>query len=202
MRLLKTLATAAAILAMSFPAPASAQSTADLSVSLVGAPDPVVRGKTITWTITVKNLGPGEATGVMLAAAYGSDGAPVSATTTQGACTLTGESVDFSLGKIGRGGEATATVTMQAFGGDGGFLGVEASSTTDDPSLRNNSAVGRIEIIPGPPTNELGGSFCPPSGGVATGGGGTSAGSQAALATFGLLAMAGLVAAAVLRVRR
>ncbi|MGH2791001.1 MAG: DUF11 domain-containing protein [Actinomycetota bacterium] len=199
MRLLKTLVTAAAILATSFPAPASAQSTADLSVSLVGVPDPVVRGKTITWTITVRNLGPGQATGVLLVAAYGSDGSPVSATTTQGACTLTGDSVDFSLGSISSGGEATATVAMQAFGGDGGFLFVEASSTTSDPSRGNNRASGSIGITPGPPSDQLGGTFCPPSGGVATGGGGTIADAQAALDPFGLLALAGLVAAAVLR---
>ena len=203
MRLLKTLATTATLLATCFPVAASAQSqsAADLSVSMVGSPDPVVRGGTITWTITVRNLGPGQATGVTLAAFYGSDGVPVSATTTQGACTVSGESVDFSLGSIGPGGEATATAVMQAFGGDGGFLGVTASSTTNDPSEGNNSASRRVEILPGPPASELGGTFCPPIGGVATGGGGTADGSQSAL-PFGLLAMAGLVAMAVLRVRQ
>ena len=202
MRLMKTLATATAILATSLPAPASAQTTAaDLSVSIVGSPDPVVRGRTITWTITVRNLGPGEAAGVMLEAPYGSDGGPLSATTTQGSCALADGSVDFSLGSISPGGEATATVLMLAFGGDSGALGATASSTTNDPRMSNNDATGRVEIIPGSPSGRVAGTFCPPIGGVATGGGGTAAGSQAAL-PFGLLAMAVLVAVAVLRVRQ
>jgi len=204
MRLLKTLATTATLLATSFPVAASAQSqsAADLSVSIVGSPDPVVRSRTITWTITVRNLGPGQATGVMLAASYGSDGAPYSATTTQGSCALTQDAVDFSLGSISPGGEATATVGIQAFGGDGGALHARVSSTTNDPSMGNNEALGRVEITNGPPSGELGGTFCPPSGGVATGGGGTADGSQAGLATFRFLAMAVLGAVAVLRVLR
>ena len=201
MRLLKILATTATLLATSFPVAASAQSqsAADLSVSIVGSPDPVVRGRTITWTIIVRNLGPGEATGVRLAAEYGSDGSPFSATTTQGSCALGGGFVDFSMGSISPGGQATATVSIQAFGGDGGFLGPTVSSTTNDPNKGNNSATGRVEIIPGPPSSELGGTFCPPSGGVATGGGGTADESQPGLPAFGLLAVAVLVAAAVLR---
>jgi len=202
MRLLKTLAMAAAFLVTSFPAPASAQSTADLSVSIVGHPDPVVRGRPITWTITVRNLGPEQATGVLLQAFYGSDGSPFSATTTQGTCAFGGGSVDFSMGSIAPGGEATATVDIQAFGGDGGFLGVEVSSAANDPNRGNNTATGRVEIIPGSPSDELSGILCPPSGGVATGGGGTAADSPTPLASFGLLATAGLMAAVILLVLR
>ena len=203
MRLLKTLAMAAAFLVTSFPAPASAQSTADLSVSIVGHPDPVVRGRPITWTITVRNLGPEQATGVLLQAFYGSDGVPFSATTTQGTCAPGGGSVDFSMGSIAPGGEATATVHIQAFGGDGGSLGVEVSSSANDPNRGNNTARGSVEITPGSSSvDQLSGILCPPSGGVATGGGGTAARSQAPLASFGLLAMAGLMAAVVLLVRR
>lgn len=202
MRVLKALAAAAALLAMSLPGVASAQTTVDLSVSIVGRPDPVVSGRAVTWTITVRNLGPGQATGVLLEAVYGSDAFPVSATTTQGTCAPAAGSIDFSLGTISPGGEATATLVMQAFFGDGGFLEVTASSTTNDPNLRDNNASGRVGVISGSnQPNELGGTFCPPSGGVATGGGGTAAGSQPWFPTFALLAAA-LLAAAVMRVRR
>jgi uncharacterized repeat protein (TIGR01451 family) len=203
MRLLKTLALAAAIIATSISGAASAQSTADLSVSVVGSPDPVARNDPVTWTISVRNLGPGQATGVRLQASYGSDSSPVSATTTQGTCShTTGGIVDFSMGTISPGGVVTATAVMQSFGGDGDALRVTASSTTNDPNMKNNSAVGRVDIFGESPFRELSGTFCPPSGGVATGGGGTAADSQAWLATFGLLTLAGLAVAAVKRVRR
>jgi len=203
MRLLKTLTMVATILATSFPVPASAQSAADLSLSIAGHPDPVVNSQTVTWTITVRNLGPDQATGVLLEASYGSDAFPVSATSTQGTCAPSGGEgiVDFTLGKINPGGEVTATLVMQAFVGDGGLISLRASSNSSDPNLSNNSAEGRVEVLPGPRTDELGGTFCPPSGGVATGGGGTAAGATGGLAAFALLAMAGLLAAAILRVR-
>ena len=47
-------------------APAAAQASADLTVSKVDSPDPVVVGKRLTYTITVTNLGPDTATGVAL----------------------------------------------------------------------------------------------------------------------------------------
>jgi uncharacterized repeat protein (TIGR01451 family) len=203
MRLLKGLAAAAAILATSLPGAASAQSTADLSVSVVGSPNPVGQNEDITWTITVKNFGPEQASGVMLEAEYGSDAAPVSATTTQGTCSDTGGIVNYSLGSIAPGAQVTATFVMQTFRGDGDFLGVSVSSHTEDPNLRNNRASATVRVISGSEVSRGARRFiCPPVGGVATGGGGTAAGSQAWLATFGLLTMAGLVVAAVMRVRR
>ena len=39
---------------------------ADLAVTLTGAPNPVKKGGTLTWTAEVRNLGPGRATGLVL----------------------------------------------------------------------------------------------------------------------------------------
>jgi uncharacterized repeat protein (TIGR01451 family) len=202
MRLVKPLTFAAALLAISVPSAASAQSTADLSVSIVGSPDPVRTNASLTWTITVTNLGPAQASGVQLVFPLGSDGQPFSATTTQGTCAPNSDrgSFDFSLGSIAPGGQVTATVVVQVFGGDSHFQGVSAASTTEDPNQRNNSARGSVSIGGTAPFRELSGVFCPPIGGVATGGGGTADGSQAWLMTV-LLAV-GLLASATLLVRR
>jgi uncharacterized repeat protein (TIGR01451 family) len=208
MRLLKALAMGAAILAMSFSAMASAQPTADLSVSLKGRPDPMVIDETGTWTITVRNLGPGVAADVVLEAAYGSDASRVSATTTQGTCTQTvGGLVDFSLGTIAPGGSVTATLVLQVYGSDGGIWWVKVASSTKDPKRRNNRTTGRVEVISGPesgpPFEEpLRGTLCPPNGGASTGGGGTAAHSQPWLTWVGVGVAAGLAAAAARRVRR
>jgi uncharacterized repeat protein (TIGR01451 family) len=202
MRLVKGLTVVAAFLAISVPGAASAQSTADLSVSVVGSPDPVRMNGAITWTITVTNLGPEQASAVRLEAFYGSDEKPVSATTTQGTCALdeAGGQVNFSLGTIAPGGEVTATFVFQTFRPDGDRTFVEVSSTTEDPTMRNNSAEGSVGGAGRLPRRELSGTFCPPIGGVATGGGGTAAGSQARLTTV-ILAV-GLLAAAATLVRR
>lgn len=200
MRILRAPAITAAILIwISLRGTASAASTADLSVSIIGRPNPVVLGHTVTWTITVKNLGPGVAQGVLLDAFYGSDASVISMTTTQGTCPDTGVGgiVRFSMGSILPGRTVIATVATQDFGGDGSALSVRVRSTSKDPNLKNNLAIGRVRVIPGPFLPGLTpGSFCAPSGGVRTGGGGTAAGSSAWLATLGLLAMAGIMAAA------
>jgi uncharacterized repeat protein (TIGR01451 family) len=203
MRLLKKLALAAVLLATFVPGAASAQATADLSVSIVGSPDPVRRNAALTWTITVRNLGPAQASGVQLETPIGSDSQPVSATTTQGTCARSadGLSLDFSLGSIAPGEEVTATVVYQAFGGDSDFLGVTVSSTTEDPNPRNNSAEGTVSIAGTAPLRDLSGTFCPPIGGVATGGGGTTAHSQVGLTTA-LLLTVGLLASTAILVRR
>jgi uncharacterized repeat protein (TIGR01451 family) len=203
MRLVKAVAMGAAILATSLPTTASAQPTADLSVSLRGRPDPVVLNETITWTITVRNLGPAQATEASLEVFWGSDAIAVSATSTQGSCSPLAGVMTFSLGTIEPGGTVTATVVIQNFGGDGNTLGAGVMWSGRDPNDANNSARGSVRTIPGPPLGEvLRGTFCPPTGGVSTGGGGTAARSQPWLAAIGMVAMAGLVAAAVRRVRR
>ena len=43
----------------------TASPTADISVTKVAAPDPVVAGQKVTWTATVANAGPSNAAGVV-----------------------------------------------------------------------------------------------------------------------------------------
>jgi uncharacterized protein DUF11 len=204
MRILKALVVGAGVLVSAvLPTTALAASTADLSVAVSGDPDPVSPGETITWTITVRNLGPAEAAGVQLVARYGSDAQGISAKTGQGTCTHLGGEVDFSLGTIPSGGSVVATVVTLGFGGDGGRMSVTVSSTTKDPVGGNNSAEGRVEFEPGPPSSGPPvGTFCAPVGGVGTGGGGTARVPLGGVTTVVLLALAGLLAAAARRSRR
>ena len=195
----KALVIAAAVLVVLFPQMAFARSTADLKLGLSGSPDPVPRGGLITWTITVTNLGPGEATGVRLQAHYGSDTSPVSATTTQGTCEPTGGAVTFWLGTIPNGATVTTTAVMKTWGGDGDGLYVTVSSASRDPVTSNNEISREVEIIPGEaPIETPAGLFCPPTGGVATGGGGTVTGFPA----VGLIVVAALLAGGIRLARR
>ena len=200
----KTLVIAAAVLVVLLPQMAFARSTADLKLGLSGSPDPVPMGGIITWTITVANLGPGEATGVRLQAHYGSDTSAISATTTQGTCEHTvGGEIDYSLGTIPAGATVTTTAVMKTWGGDGEGLGARVTSTSRDPVTSNNEISREVEIIPGEaPIETPAGLFCPPTGGVATGGGGTAPGFPVWFPAVGLIVVAALLAGGIRLARR
>lgn len=204
MRIRKALLIAAAVLVSLAPERALAASPADLKLGLTGSPDPVPRGGLITWTITVANLGPGEATGVRLRALYGSDTSPVSATTTQGTCAHTvGGEIGYSLGTIPAGATVTTTAVMKTWGGDGEGLGATVTSTSRDPVTSNNEIFGTVDTIPGEVSMDTPtGLFCPPAGGVATGGGGTASGFPVWFPTVGLMVVAALLVGGIRHARR
>ena len=81
----------------------------DLSVTQSHVPDPVRAGDAITYTITVHNSGPGDATGVKLTYTLASSLILVSATPSSGSCTL-GAPIICDLGNLANGSSATVTV--------------------------------------------------------------------------------------------
>jgi uncharacterized repeat protein (TIGR01451 family) len=110
---------------------------ADLVVTKTDSPDPVAPGSNVVYTVTVTNLGPDDATNVVL-----EDGLPDDATlvppivSSQGACTLpVGGVMTCLLGDIAKNNSATVTITMKT---DENFEGTlsnsaEVSSDVDDP---------------------------------------------------------------------
>jgi uncharacterized repeat protein (TIGR01451 family) len=115
------------------------------SVSTTSGYSPQVEvGDSLTYTVTMTNLGPYQARGIVL-----SDSAPAGVTftgcaSTVGTCVWSGTSASLSLASLANGG--TATLTIQAtlnFGvADGSIVTntASASATTFDPNLSNNSA--------------------------------------------------------------
>jgi uncharacterized repeat protein (TIGR01451 family) len=105
------------------------QEAADLSITNVDSPDPLVGGGAITYTIRVTNLGPSPATGVVV--------------------TDTGElgGGTFNIGDLDANASATVTVT-----GSGSSPGVYANtarvtSNEPDPHPANNVATQSTKII-------------------------------------------------------
>jgi uncharacterized repeat protein (TIGR01451 family) len=86
---------------------------ADLAVSFVG-PASGTEGYTSTYNVTVRNLGPSNATGVVLTDTLGASLKYVSATKSQGTVVQSGGVITFTLGSIAAGQSATATITVQA----------------------------------------------------------------------------------------
>jgi uncharacterized repeat protein (TIGR01451 family) len=120
---------------------------ADLSLTKTDAPDPVLVGQELTYTLTVANAGPHAATGVMLTDSVPSGATFVSAAAGQGTCTGT-PTVACSLGTLGSGGSATMTIKIRpATAGTLTNLATVTSNETD-PNPGNNTATATTTVNP------------------------------------------------------
>ena len=116
--------------------------SADVSVTLADAPDPVALGGNVTYTATVHNNGPAPAANVTLTLAYpAADLKQVSVTPSQGTCAV-GNPIMCTLGTLGfPGTNATVAVSLKAFNHGGAVTTTAAVSATPlDYNTTNNSA--------------------------------------------------------------
>jgi uncharacterized repeat protein (TIGR01451 family) len=113
---------------------------ADLSISKSDSPDPVFAGQELTYTLTVSNAGPADATGVTVTDTLPSGVTFKSATASQGTCTESGGTVTCELGDLASGAPA-ATVTIKVTPQSPGQITNSASveSNEDDPAPGNNT---------------------------------------------------------------
>jgi uncharacterized repeat protein (TIGR01451 family) len=83
----------------------------DLSVTKADSSDPVVAGDTLTYTLTITNNGPSEATGVTLADILPNSVTFGSATPSKGSCSGT-STVICDLGTLANSASATVTIIV------------------------------------------------------------------------------------------
>jgi uncharacterized repeat protein (TIGR01451 family) len=115
---------------------------ADLRLALSDSPDPVFINNTLTWTLSVSNIGPNAALGVTLSNTFPAGVTFVSALPSQGGCSPAAGLVNCSLGSIAAGGSATVTIqatTPSAVTILTNRAGVRASSPVD-PNITDNVA--------------------------------------------------------------
>ena len=87
--------------------------TADLALSLVGLPDPMLLGDYLTYSITISNGGPATATGVVVVDALPPVVSFVSASPAN-SYTFAGGVVTFTnLGNLGSGAQTSVTIVVQ-----------------------------------------------------------------------------------------
>jgi uncharacterized repeat protein (TIGR01451 family) len=120
----------------------------DLAVTKTASPDPVESGTSLTYTITVDNLGGGDATGVIL-----TDDLPAEVTLdtvipSQGTCTAV-DPVTCDLGIILDGGSATVAIEVTVDAAADGMVSNTATVSADqpDPDLLNNT--GATDVLAG-----------------------------------------------------
>jgi uncharacterized repeat protein (TIGR01451 family) len=136
-----------AILAIAYSGGATAAVPADLSITKTDSPDPVAQGNNLTYTITVTNNGPNEATGVSL-----NDNLPsssdidfVSVSTTKGTCQHSGNAVTCDLGTVANGANAIVTIVVKTKK-SGTLSNTATVSSADDTNGANNSATAATTV--------------------------------------------------------
>jgi uncharacterized repeat protein (TIGR01451 family) len=112
----------------------------DIGVQITDAPDPVVLGQNLTYTITVTNTGPSLATAVVLSNTLPTNVTFVAAFPSQGSCSNSSNFVGCDLGAIPNGVpvQVLVTVTPMAIGSITAQARVTRGEADPDPS--NNIA--------------------------------------------------------------
>ncbi len=124
--------------------------TADLAITETVSPQFPLSGSTLTYTLTVTNLGPGTATGVTVVDVPSPLLTPEACSASaNGACSAVGTGATFP--SVAPGSTEIVTITAVVSGGDPGetitnSCSVSADAATVDPVMTNNTAMANVTI--------------------------------------------------------
>jgi uncharacterized repeat protein (TIGR01451 family) len=126
---------------------------ADLAVSMSDSPDPVVERDQVTYTVTVDNHGPGEATAVSLVDTLPVDPTFVSAAASQGTCARdvnsnSGGVLTCDLGSVASGERVTVLIVVSPRRAEAITNTATADTGAPDPNTANNTASETTAVQP------------------------------------------------------
>ncbi len=144
-------------------APPAAKPTppADIGVTKTDSPDPVSVGQNITYTMTVKNYGPGVATGSAMTDTLPAGVTFLSVATTKGSCVRAGVAVQCEFGTLDVNEVVTVTIVVRADTAGTVTNTAGVGTTVADPNVGNNQVASAVTTVQGPFTPPV---VTPPSG--------------------------------------
>ena len=116
----------------------------DLSITKTGAPNPVVSGENLTYTITVHNPGTLPATNVVVTDTLPSGTDYVSAT--GGVCQRDKSKVTCDLGQVNAGTDPVVTIVVKVTKKEGTLSNTATVASPEDTVLANNSATATTTV--------------------------------------------------------
>lgn len=124
---------------------AQSSASADLSIANTDAPDPVLAGSDVTYSIQVQNNGINAANNVTLTHTFSDDIVYVSSTHS---CDVDGNIVTCTIAELATGATETIDIVVQP--DMDGILqnDIAVASSTDDPDTSNNTAQVTITVDP------------------------------------------------------
>jgi uncharacterized repeat protein (TIGR01451 family) len=128
---------------------------ADLAITKSGAPNPVVSGNRLTYTLTVTNNGPQDTTGVTVTDALPESLHFNSVSSSQGTCTRStathpqpnGGTVTCSVGNLANGAKASITIVVTATTPGTVTNTAKVNGTETDPDSSNNGATATTTVV-------------------------------------------------------
>jgi uncharacterized repeat protein (TIGR01451 family) len=137
-----------------FTTPATPPAQIDLELTQQANPNPVEVGEDLVYTLTASNdSAMATATGVTVLDPLPGEVGLVSATSTQGSCTVGGEAVSCALGSIGPEDEATVTITVAPAHIGTLVNTAEVTGEQTDPEAGNDSATADTTVDAPPAVN-------------------------------------------------
>ena len=124
-----------------------APTEADLSITKADSPDPVKRGRTLTYTVTLSNHGPSDATNAVLDDTLPRRMRVLSVATSQGTCSRAARLITCSVGTLTSGSSASVTIEVRPQRCGFRTNVAEVSATESDPVPANNVADARTRVI-------------------------------------------------------
>ncbi|NND48113.1 MAG: DUF11 domain-containing protein, partial [Woeseiaceae bacterium] len=114
---------------------------ADLALTQSDSPDPVLVNQTLSYSLLVDNLGPDDATAVVLTDTLPGTVTFQSVVTSQGSCSEAGGTVTCNLGAISSGNDATIDILVTAPSGAGSITNnASVSASSDDLNAANDTS--------------------------------------------------------------
>jgi uncharacterized repeat protein (TIGR01451 family) len=120
---------------------------ANLALTMTDSPDPVPTGATLTYTLSISNLGPLQATGLTLVDPLPAAVSFVSASPGPPACTLSGATVTCALADLDAGASDVVTIQVTANHYTMATNTASVSANEVDPVAGNNVATEHTLIL-------------------------------------------------------